>query len=179
MLGGDGIVYYQEGSLLIRSMTEPDIDAFFEEFSLQGWEKPKELFKKYLDYQDNKTRAVVVAEKDGSVAGYATLIYSAKTGPFKNKHLPEISDFNVLEKYQRGGIGNKIMDVLEAIVKEKSPIITLAAGLYEGYGTAQRMYVKRGYIPDGSGVWYGDSRVTPGQKLPVDDALVLYFLKPL
>lgn len=39
-------------------------------------------------------------------------------------------------------------------VKEYSSTICLGVGLHYGYGAAQRMYVKRGYIPDGSGVWF-------------------------
>ena len=30
----------------------------------------------------------------------------------------------------------------------------LAVGVHSGYGAAQKIYVKREYIPDGSGVWY-------------------------
>lgn len=32
-------------------------------------------------------------------------------------------------------------------------IVCIGVGLHAGYGSAQRMYVKRGYIPDGTGVW--------------------------
>jgi hypothetical protein len=39
------------------------------------------------------------------------------------------------------------------------------------------MYAKRGYIPDGSGVWYGDKQVVPYTSVPVDDSLVLYMSK--
>lgn len=41
------------------------------------------------------------------------------------------------------------------------------------------MYVKRGYIPDGGGVWYGDQAAEPYQTYCNDDDLVLYFSKEL
>ena len=34
--------------------------------------------------------------------------------------------------------------------------------MYADYGTAQRMYVKRGYIPDGRGIMYNNLPVVPG-----------------
>ncbi len=49
----------------------------------------------------------------------------------------------------------------------------------KGYGSAQRMYVKRGYIPDGSGVWYQDKICAPHGDCKNDDDLVLYLSKKL
>lgn len=52
-------------------------------------------------------------------------------------------------------------------------------GLHSGYGAAQRMYVLRGYVPDGSGVWY-EGRVWD-QYAPCvnDDELNLFLSKKL
>ncbi|WP_417419328.1 hypothetical protein [Hominenteromicrobium sp.] len=43
---------------------------------------------------------------------------------------------------------------VEALAAETSDTVCLGVGLHSGYGAAQRMYVLRGYVPDGSGVWY-------------------------
>jgi hypothetical protein len=59
-----------------------------------------------------------------------------------------------------------------------SKTIALAVGLHEGYGSAQRLYIKRGYIPDGSGVWYRDNKLVPYTDCCNDD-LVLYMYKQL
>lgn len=48
-----------------------------------------------------------------------------------------------------------------------------------GYGSAQRMYVKRGYIPDGSGVWYQNAVCPAYGPCANDDDLVLYLSKKL
>ena len=58
-------------------------------------------------------------------------------------------------------------------------IVYLGVGLHSGYGSAQRMYVKRGYVPDGSGVWYQDKICKPYEECKNDDDLVLYFSKKL
>lgn len=69
------------------------------------------------------------------------------------------------------------MDIAEDVAKEKSEFVSLAVGLHSGYGSAQRMYVKRGYIPDGSGVWYKGKQLEQYSKCENDDDLTLYFLK--
>ena len=51
--------------------------------------------------------------------------------------------------------------------------------LHNGYGSAQRMYVKRGYIPDGTGVWYRGSVCPQYTDCCNDDDLVLYLSKKL
>ncbi|HCE6154635.1 TPA: N-acetyltransferase, partial [Legionella pneumophila] len=62
-------------------------------------------------------------------------------------------------------------------------VVGIGVGLYGGhdggYGQAQRLYVNRGYIPDGLGVTYGYKPTVPGQTYPLDDDLILWFTKKL
>ena len=87
--------------------------------------------------------------------------------------------FGVLEKYRRHGIGTKLMDVAEEVASKYADTVYLGVGLHSGYGSAQRMYVKRGYIPDGSGVWFKDGVCAPYGECCNDDELVLYMAKVL
>jgi len=57
--------------------------------------------------------------------------------------------------------------------------IYLSVGLHNGYGNAQRLYVKRGYNFDGSGVWYKDKICDPYSTCINDDELQLYMYKEL
>ncbi len=100
-------------------------------------------------------------------------------GTFGGKGYPEIVDFGVLEKYRKQGIGTILMDVAEEIAATYADTVYLGVGLHSGYGSAQRMYVKRGYIPDGSGVWYQDKICKPYGERKNDDDLVLYLSKKL
>ena len=67
------------------------------------------------------------------------------------------------------------MAELEAVKKQNK--VGIGVGLYDGYGSAQRLYIKRGYIPDGLGVTYNYNHVTPGANVCLDDDLVLWFTK--
>jgi len=160
-------------------MIEEDIDFFNNEFLNLGWGDRSESLRLYYNEQDADKRNVLVAEYKQMPAGYLTLVPNAVMGPFAGKNIPEVVDFNVLPQYRRLGIGSHLMDSVEDVAKTKSTQITLGVGLYSDYGSAQRMYAKRGYIPDGSGIWYGDKNLTPGETCINDDDLNLYFSKQL
>ena len=49
----------------------------------------------------------------------------------------------------------------------------------QDYGAAQRLYVKREYIPDGRGLTSHNRPVAWGETVTVDDRLVLHFTKNL
>ena len=116
---------------------------------------------------------------DGIPAGYVLLLPQDAHGPFAGRAIPVISDFNVLEKYQRAGIGSRLLDAAESAAAEIADEVCLGVGLHSGYGPAQRLYVKRGFIPDGSGVWYQDKLPAPYTACVNDDDLVLYLSKKL
>ena len=61
----------------------------------------------------------------------------------------------------------------------KGKTVGIGVGLYDGYGAAQKLYVKRGYIPDGQGITYNYKPVAYGEKVPLDDDLVLWFTKEI
>ena len=150
------MIYYDDNEIVIRAMTIDDIDKIINGFKEQRWDKPRDVLELYLTEQNNGEVYIFIAEFDNVVAGFTALYPTAKEGPFIDKNIPEISDFNVFTKYQRKGIGNKILEVAEKIAFDISTTkaISLGVGLHSGYGAAQRIYSKRGYIPDGSGVWY-------------------------
>lgn len=164
----------------IQTMQPQDAASFAAAFAAQGWPgKTLALFQAYYRQQQAGERRVFVAETEGVPAGYATLLPQAPQGPFAQKGIPCVCDFNVLERFQRQGLGNALLEAMEDHVRSYAPAICLGVGLYGGYGAAQRLYARRGYVPDGSGAWYGNRQVTPGQAYPVDDELVLYLCKAL
>jgi hypothetical protein len=72
------------------------------------------------------------------------------------------------------------MDVAEQIAGQYADTVWLGVGLHSGYGSAQRMYAKRGYIPDGTGVWYRDKPCAQYEtEIANDDDLVLFLSKKL
>ena len=162
----------------IRKMQESDIKNLSQGFISQGWPGREEILARYFLEQKSKEREVLVAEIDGVVAGYITILPIAKHGPFAGMS-PELSDFNVFEPFQNQGIGNLLLEEAEKRVKLISDKVTLGVGLHSGYGPAQRLYIKRGYIPDGSGVWYQNYPVAMNATCEDIGDLVLYLSKDL
>jgi hypothetical protein len=60
----------------------------------------------------------------------------------------------------------------------RTDTVGIGVGLHPGYNAAQRMYVLRGYAPDGQGVAYDTRYVAEGELVRFDDDLVLYLTKP-
>ena len=108
-----------------------------------------------------------------------TICWQSHYPPFREQNIPEIVDFNVLPKFRRQGIGAALMDEAERRVAIRSAVVGLGVGMTADYGSAQRMYAKRGYIPDGLGLHSRGQPVQYGQSVPVDDDLVLYLTKSL
>ena len=174
------MVYYRQDDLVIRDMLPPDAQAITEGEIAQGWDQSIEKYERRLRHQAEGKCISLVAEYKGKTVGYINVYPDSQWGAFAGRGYPELIDFGVLEKYRRQGIGGKLMDVAEQVAARYSDVVYLGVGLHSGYGSAQRMYVKRGYIPDGSGVWYKDRVCKPYETACAnDDDLVLYLSKRL
>ena len=162
-----------------RALTEADIKVIAAAFAEIGWNKPPSLFRRYLEEQERSERCVWVACKGTIFLGYVTLKWHSEYQSFATQGIPEISDLNALPKYRRHGIGSKLLDCAEAEAQKKSSCVGLGVGLFVDYGNAQKLYVKRGYVPDGFGITYKNKPVKPGDSVVVDDDLILWLVKKL
>ena len=78
------------------------------------------------------------------------------------------------------GIATKLIHALEERARAAHcPKIGVGVGLFSDYGAAQRLYVHLGYVPDGKGMASGGLPVAAGDKVLVDDDLVLWLVKEL
>jgi ribosomal protein S18 acetylase RimI-like enzyme len=165
--------------LRIRKMDKNDAIIISNAFKAQGWNKPMEIYRNYFAEQKNNERVTLIAEIDDKFVGYINIKWKSSYPFFFKNKIPEIVDLNVLIKYRRMGIGNKLMDKAEEIIKEQSDFAGIGVGLFSDYGSAQIMYIKRGYIPDGKGIYKKNSYIEFGETVIIDDDAVLYFIKKL
>lgn len=171
------MVHFEDDELLIRNMEPGDVRTIVREETAQGDAVSVEKYDMRLRDQAETRSVALVAVYHGAVAGYIHVYREAGQGPFAGTGIPEIVDFGVLEKYRKNGIGTRLMDVAERLAWEYGPAVCLGVGLHSGYGSAQRLYAKRGYLPDGSGVWYRDAVCEPYTICRNDDDLILYLSK--
>jgi GNAT superfamily N-acetyltransferase len=166
-------------NITIREMTAAYAPQIARAFSDQGWDKPESQFARYVQEGREGKRVNLLAEVDGHFAGYVTVVWASDYPPFLAAGIPEIVDFNVLIEYRRQGIGTALMEAAEEIAGQRSPVVGLGVCLHVDYGAAQVLYVKRGYIPDGRGVYYQGRYPGYGDGVEIDDDLTLYLTKRL
>ena len=169
----------QNPTLTIRLLEARDIPQIAKAFEKLGWNKLASQYERYLMEQNVNTRAVYVAFVDRDFAGYLTICWKSSYEPFCEKGIPEIVDFNVLPKYRRMGIGTQLMEKAESEISKVSSVAGIGVGMTADYGAAQRLYVRRGYIPDGNGLHWRNHHVQYGEEVTVDDDLALFFTKEL
>jgi ribosomal protein S18 acetylase RimI-like enzyme len=165
------------GRIQIRPLSANDAEPISSAFKLQGWNKSEQRFQLYFRQQQNGERVVLLAFIENKFCGYVTIKWLSDYPTFREGKIPEISDLNVLKKYQRAGIGRSLMAAAENVIFEKGAISGLGVGLLSDYGAAQRLYNKLGYKPDGLGITYQNVRCEYGSKVEVDDDLVLWMTK--
>jgi GNAT superfamily N-acetyltransferase len=164
----------------VRPMVAGDAVVLARAFSAIGWSsKPVGLFERYFDEQSAGARLVLVAMAAGQPAGYVTVNWRPRYLPLVKANIPELQDLNVLPPFRRQGIGTRLCDRAEEVVGARSNGVGIGVGLHPGYNAAQRMYVRRGYVPDGHGVTMGDDFVREGQTVVMDDEVVLHLVKSL
>jgi len=174
------MIYCACENFIIRSMEEADVDAIAAAERAQGWQgNLEEKYRTRLKDQAAGISHAMVAEMQGVPVGYINVYPDSRLGAFGGMGLPEIVDFGVLERCRRQGIGSALMDAAEQVASRYADRVYLGVGMHSGYGSAQRMYVKRGYVPDGSGVWFRDRVCEPYSDCCNDDDLVLYMVKDL
>ena len=166
-------------AIKIRAIHESDIPMIVREFERFQWAKPASIFETYCKDQNQQERLTWLAFYKDDFAGYVTLKWTSFYQPFELAKIPEIMDLNVLPPYQKKGIGSILLDLAESEASKKGTIVGIGVGLYSGYGNAQKLYIARGYQPDGLGVTYDYKHVEPGNMVCLDDDLVLWFTKKL
>ena len=169
----------QKTETTIRFLEKKDIPGIARAFQQLGWNKPVSQYERYLREQELKSRLVVVAFVKEEFAGYLTICWNSDYEAFHEGNIPEIVDFNVLPKFRRMGIGTQLMDRAETEIAKVSTITGIGVGMDSSYGAAQRLYVLRGYVPDGRGLHYRDHHIKYGEEITVDDSLALYLTKEL
>lgn len=89
----------------IRKMIESDIQHLSQGFINQGWSGREEILARYFLEQESGEREVLVAEIDGAVAGYVTILPSAKHMVLLQKSIQNFQILMCLSLFEIKGLG--------------------------------------------------------------------------
>lgn len=166
--------------MAIRKANFSDLSALLAIASAMAARHEAGYFDRCLDEQEKGNRDLLIAFAHDRPAGYVQLVWQSLYLPFRRFDIPEIQDLNVVPDCRCQGLGASLIDACEALARNAGKReIGISVGLYPRYGAAQRLYVKKGYVPDGAGVAYDETTVGMGEMRPVDDLLALKLVKTL
>jgi ribosomal protein S18 acetylase RimI-like enzyme len=168
--------------LTLRTLQKEDLTGIVRTFTFpwSSVQATEEKWRRYYAEQQSNKRTVCLAKFGDEFVGYGSLLRHSEYLGFKKMGIPEIHDVWISEEYRGKGFGKKLVQQLEAMaLKENHKQVGIGVGLYKDYGSAQKLYIQLGYIPDGNGVTYKYQPVIPGNSYPVDDDLILWFKKDL
>jgi GNAT superfamily N-acetyltransferase len=122
----------------------------------------------------------LIATRNQSVIGIVTIRWQSNYAGFRNRGIPLVHQLGVAGPFRRLGVATLLMDAAEELARGRR-IMTLGitVGLFDEYGPAQRMYARRGYVPDGRGACHGQEPLSKGAQLTVDDDLIIWLTKDL
>lgn len=166
--------------IFIRPLTENDIVALAVDHCLPHATADESLKKWNKYYEDQKIgiRTIGIVQKGEKLLGYGSLLFNSDYSHFND--IPEIHDVWIYKEYRKKGLGSLLIAWLEELAKNhRYKNVGIGVGLYEDYGSAQRLYVQLGYIPDGHGITYKYQKIVAGEVYPLDDDLILWLKKDL
>lgn len=165
--------------MILSDLTEADCEALSLAFRGTHLERPASQIARHLDPCAAGDRVALAARGPSGAVGYGTLDWRSDHPPFRDAGIPEIRDLNVAPHARRQGVASRLLDAFEARARERSQTVGIGFGLYQDYGAAQRLYVARGYVPDGNGAYRGTEPVQAGERVVLNDEFVLFLVKEL
>lgn len=139
--------------MTLRHMAQGDIKPLIRTFATpMTWWNTRRQYQRYWHEQQSGLRVMILEMDKTEIAGYVNVLWKAQYAGFQKLGIPEINDLVVVNKYRQQGIGAALMqEAEELVVKQGHDIVGLGCGHTAYYSAAQRLYAKRGYIPEGSG----------------------------
>ena len=166
--------------MIIRHASDSDLGLLQQIAQAMKAHHEAGYFERCLAEQKAARRTLFLAADGAKGLGYAQVNWLPVYLPFRRLGIPELVDLNVAPDARRRGLGTRLVETCEAAARDRGcGDMGISVGVHAGFGAAQRLYARLGYVPDGAGVTYDDVAVTPGDMRAVDDLLTLKLVRKL
>ena len=136
--------------------------------------------RSYLADHAEPDGASLVATDGPDVIGYLAIVWESNYAGFRRRGIPLVHQIAVAGPFLRQGVATLLMDAAEELARDRGiATLGITVGLFDEYGPAQRLYGRRGYIPDGRGACRGQRPLRKGVQVTMDDDLIIWLTKDL
>lgn len=88
---------------------------------------------------------------------------------FRRRGIPLVHQLGVAGPFRRQGVATLLIDAAEKLARDRDiATLGITVGLFDEYGTAQRLYGRRLY-PYGRGAYQGQLPLSKGMRVTIDD----------
>jgi GNAT superfamily N-acetyltransferase len=136
--------------------------------------------RRYLADHAEPDGSSLIATSGSDAVGYAAIVWESNYAGFRSRGIPLVHQVAVGEPWRRRGIATLLMDAAEHLARDRGiATLGITVGLFDEYGPAQRMYGRRGYIPDGRGACQHQHPLSKGMQVSMDHDLIIWLTKQL
>ncbi len=136
--------------------------------------------RRYLADHAEPDGASLIAIGGSDVIGYVAIVWESNYAGFRSRGIPLVHQIAVAGPYRRRGVATLLMDAAEQLARDRGiATLGITVGLFDEYGPAQRLYGRRGYIPDGRGACQGQRPLRRGMQVTLDDGPIIWLTKDL
>jgi GNAT superfamily N-acetyltransferase len=136
--------------------------------------------RRYLAEHVEPDGISLIATSGPDAVGYVAVIWESNYAGFRSRGIPLVHQISVSEPWRRRGVATLLMDAAEQRAADRGiTTLGITVGLFDEYGPAQRMYGRRGYIPDGRGACQGQHPLSEGTQVRLDHDVIIWLTKEL
>jgi GNAT superfamily N-acetyltransferase len=126
---------------------------------------------------ENGASTTILGYEAGRLVGIVTIRWQCRYPLFRERQIPLIQNIEVRYEDRGRGLGGRMLARAEQEIARRSPLAGLVVGISEDYGPAQRLYARRGFLPDGRGLCRQYTPLKVGDVVTVDHDLLLWLVK--
>jgi len=132
----------------IKLVRSEDLEWVVEMFVRQVYPDDLEGARHHFDDHAEGGSSTFLAFVQGELAGYITIRWQSENPLFRQENIPLIHDLLLFSAFRRQGIASRLMDEAEAVIATRASKAGITVGLFDAYGPAQRLYARKGCVPD-------------------------------
>src|SRR5579862_1370972 len=167
----------QATNLTFRVVQPDEIAAVKQEVKPVFFSGDETTIEDHFQDHENGASTTILGYEAERLVGIVTIRWSARYPPFRAKRIPLIQNIEIRYEDRGRGLGGLMLERTEQEIAQRSPLAGICVGISDSYGPAQRLYAKRGFVPDGRSVCHPHEPIKDGESVTIGPDLLLWLVK--